>query len=460
MRSSGPERFDLAIAATTAVLMAAIGVVVARGDQIGIAIQSFGPQDSASGRSPIRLVFDEPVAPAAIDAHFAIEPPVQGKFVVSLNQVTFLPNLPMAQGQQYTVTVKAGIQSSGGRLLKHDLQWRFRVRAPRVAYLGPVDSIIENLYLVDPASPDSPQELTQAKQGVLGYEPAPDGSGIVYMPLESNGTSSLYFWDAATGTSRLMYECKDAACSGAAWRPDGGAIAFERVELNSGTGLSAGAPRVWVLDLSTNSARPLFSDNQRVGYMPRWSPDGTRLAVVNGADGAIVIHDYTTGQDKTIPALQGEFGPFSPDGNWLYFPKVLMVNDAGFVTHLVLVDLSSNLYVQHDLVPDNDPSDDLEAAWLPDSKHLIVARRAEGSAGVDNPQLFSVDVASRAATPLVVDPTYSNSNLSVDPTGNTILFQRFPLDKPGARPEIWIYRLATKQLERVSPNGASPRWMP
>jgi hypothetical protein len=64
------------------------------------------------------------------------------------------------------------------------------------------------------------------------------------------------------------------------------------------------------------------------------------------------------------------------------------------------------------------------------------------------------------ATPLVIDPTYSQSNLSVDPTGSTLLFQRFPLNKPGARPEIWIYRLATHQLEQIAPNGASPRWMP
>jgi hypothetical protein len=256
MRSSRPERFDLAIAATMAVLIAAIGLVVARGDQIGIAIQSFGPQDSAASRSPIRVVFDEPITPSAIDAHFTITPLVPGKFTVSHNQVTFLPGQPMSPGQEYTVAVKAGIQSSAGRSLRQDIQWHFRVRAPRVAYLEPVDSIIENLYLVDPASPGTPQELTQAEQGVLGFDPAPDGSGIVYMPLGTNGTASLYFWDAATGASRLLYECKDAACSGPAWRPDGGAIAFERVELNTGTGMSAGAPRVWVLDLASNTARP------------------------------------------------------------------------------------------------------------------------------------------------------------------------------------------------------------
>ena len=414
----------------------------------------------AGSRSPIHVVFDEPVSDSAVDTYFTIRPAVPGKFTVVQDQVTFLPTQPLVQDQDYTVTIKAGIQSSAGRSLKQDLQWHFRVRPPWVTYLGPVDNIIQNVYLVDPASPGTPQALTNAKGGVLGYDPAPDGSGMVYTPLETNGTSSLFFSDAATGTSRLLYECKDAACSGPVWRPDGGAIAFERVDLNSGTGMSAGAPRVWVYDLPTNTARPLFSDNQRVGYMPRWSPDGTKLAVVNGADGQIILHDYPTNSDTTIPSLQGEFGAFSPDGRWLYFPKVVAVGDGGYVTHLVLVDLTSNLNVQHDLVPDSDPSDDVEAAWLPDSKHLVVARRTGSSAGVDNPQLFSVDAMTGAATPLVVDPAYSQSNLSVDPTGSTLLFQRFPLSKPGARPEIWIYRLATHQLEQIAANGASPRWMP
>jgi len=46
------------------------------------------------------------------------------------------------------------------------------------------------------------------------------------------------------------------------------------------------------------------------------------------------------------------------------------------VTHLVLVDVSGDLFIQHDLIPDSDPNDDVEAAWLPDSKRLIVSRRS------------------------------------------------------------------------------------
>jgi Tol biopolymer transport system component len=152
--------------------------------------------------------------------------------------------------------------------------------------MGPVSNIVENLYLADVAHPEQVRQLTNADQGIDGFDVAPDGNSIVYSQLEAQGAASLYTFDVASGASRLLYRCKDAACRFPVFRPDGGALAFERVDLNSGTGMAAGVQRVWVLDLSANTAVPLFKDNQQLGYLPRWTPDGTRLAVFNLQAGA------------------------------------------------------------------------------------------------------------------------------------------------------------------------------
>jgi Tol biopolymer transport system component len=453
------ERFDLAVLVAVLALLAAIVAVVARGDQVGVGVESFGPRNTASSRAKIQVTFDEPVADTSVASNFVLQPSVRGKFLVSQNQVTFTPTQPLAQGQDYTVTLKAGVQASTGRSLKHDVQWTFRVVPPLIVYLGPADSIVQNLFLVDPTA-QSPQKLTASKEGVESFDVAPDGSSIVYGELQGQGTASLFVWDAATGTTRLLYECKDAACSDPVWRPDGGAIAFERVDLNTGTGMAPGAPRVWILDLATNSARPLFADSQQLGYLPRWSPDSTRIAVYNVNAGGVVVHDFASNKDKTIQTVQGEVGSFSPDGRWLYFPKVVALKDQNYVTHLVLVDVSSDLYAQHDLIPDDDASSDVEAEWLPDSSGLIVARRPAGSTGADSPQLYTVEIATRRSRPLSIAPDYSQSNLTISPAGDVLLLQRFPLGKPGARPQVWTLKLATGELKLVAENGFVPRWLP
>jgi Tol biopolymer transport system component len=455
------ERFDLVIAVVCLALAVMIGFVIARGDQLGIIIQSYGPVEMGSSRAQIRITFDEPVEQASIEANVIVDPPVPGAFSVTQNLVVFSPSQPLRQGQDYTVVVRAGIQATTGRTLKQNVQWRFRVSPPRIVYLGPVDSIVQNLYLIDPSMAGGEAlKLTDSKEGVISFDVAPDGSAIVYEQWQPQGTSNLYLFDIATRTSHLFYDCKDAVCSAPSWRPDGGAIAFERADLNSGTGMAAGAPRVWVLDLAADTARPLFPDSQKLGYGARWSPDSRRLAVFSVTAGGIVVHDFANGKDSPIETVQGEVGEFSPDSKWLFFPKVLQLPDKRFVTHLVLVDISAEPYVQHDLVSDNDPSDDVGAMWLPDSKHLIVLRRPAGPDGIARAQLYRVEIGTGKATPLTDDATYGQSNLSLNPTGETIVFQRFPLGKPGARPEIWTFRLTTGELQRIVVNGAMPNWLP
>jgi Tol biopolymer transport system component len=455
------NRFDLAIGVVSLALLVMIGLTIARGDQLGIVIQNYGPIETGSSRTTIRITFEEPVEQGSIEKNFSVDPPVDGKFSVSQNLVVFSPSKPLTQGQDYTVVVKAGVQATTGRTLKQTVQWRFRVSPPRIVYLGPVDSIVQNLYLIDPSvSGGEARKLTDSKDGVLSFDVAADGSSIVYEQAESQGPASLYLFDVTTGTSRLLYDCKDAICSAPSWRPDGGAIAFERTDLNSGTGMAAGAPRIWVLDLATDTARPLFSDSQKLGYAARWSPDSQRLAVYSVSAGGIVVHDFAGGKDSPIETVQGEVGEFSPDSKWLFFPKILQLPDKRFVTHVVLVDISSAPPVTHDLVPDDDPSDDVGAMWLPDSKSLIVLRRPTGPDGVSRAQLYRVEISTGKATPLTDDQSYGQSNLSLNPTGDTIVFQRFPLGKPGARPEIWTFYLTTGDLRRIVVNGTLPNWLP
>ncbi len=451
------DRFDCTAVIVIFALLAAIGLVIVHGDQIGIGVQSYGPTTQGSSRATIRVLFDEPLEPKSLTSRFSIAPAVQGSLSVSQNQLVFRPAQAFQPGQDYRVTVNAGIQASTGRVLKQDLHWQFHVTSPRIVYLGPADKNLRNLYSIDPSSGVT-RQITSSQEGVLDFDVAPDGSSIAYSELQPQGTANLMLWDTATETSRLLYECLHAACSSPIWRPDGSAIAFQRIDLNP-VGTGPGAYRVWILDMITGTAQPLFKDTQQLGYMPRWSPDGLKLAVFNTNMGGISIHDFKTGQDAVIQSDQGELGQFSPDGKWIYFPRVVSVGNDQSVVHLVLVDLASGLNVQHDLVPDNDLSDDVEAVWLPDSKSLIVARRLDPS-GNSGPQLYQIEVESGKTTPLIVDPEYSQSNLRLSPLGDVLLMQRFAQNQSGARPELWSYNLNTHELKRIVENAGVPGWMP
>src|SRR5260221_7523585 len=454
------DRFDTVMTAVVVILMLTIAFVVLRGDQLGIGVQSFGPTDSASSRAVVRLTLDEALVTSSAAASLSISPAVPGTLTISQNQMSFQPAGAFQQGQEYTVKVRAGVQGIDGRKLKQDLTWKFRVAPPRVIYLGPVDNIVQNLFVADPVQDAAPSQLTTSANGIVGYDVSPDGGSVVYSELSGTGAASLMTLDLTTHKSSVLYQCPDATCTNPAWRPDGSAIAFEKVDLNTGTGMTPGVPRVWLLDVASGKVSQLFQDNQRLGYSPHWSPDGNLLAVFDTNAGGIVVHDFKAQTDQTIPTVQGEVGLFSPDGKWLYFPKVVDLGDGNYATHLVLVDVSSALYVQHDLVADSDPADDLEAVWSPDSKQLLVARRPPHDLGSSGTQLYSVEVATGIATPLVVDEAYSQSNIEISPAGDVMLFQRFPLDKPGAHIEDWPLNMSTHALKKVVDNGTSAHWLP
>ncbi len=463
--AGGADRFDLTVVVVIALLVSAIGLVVVRGDQVGLTYQRFGPKDLASAGTAIQIVFDEVIDRPSIESRIKLEPLTDGKLSVVRGQVLFDPATPLQEGQIYTVTVSAGIASLTGRTLKQDVRWQFRVRSPRVVFLGPVDSLIQNLYLVDPESAGEPRQLTFADSrdtSVIGFDVSRDGSRIAYSQLQGKGTSSLFVWDSSTGQSSVLYACPDASCTNPAWRPDGGEVAFERTDLNIGTGMPPGVPRVWILELATNTARPLFTDSQKLGYTPRWTPDGSQIAVYDTNAGGIVLYDFATNTSRTITTPQGEVGQFSPDGRWIFFPKIVQLPSKIYAARIVLVDLKSERLTQTDLVPLDDPSYDVEATWSADSKALVVARRVvnpENVQTLQGAQIYSVDLGTGAAKALVVDPTYSHADLHVSPSGNSVLFQRIKLGEPGARLEIWTYNLKTGALKQLARNGTLPRWI-
>ena len=116
------------------------------------------------------------------------------------------------------------------------------------------------------------------------------------------------------------------------------------------------------------------------------------------------------------------------------------------------------------LSPDGALTDDPIAIWQPDGKQLTVMRRYFDQRGTEGTQVYNVDSQTGEATPLVVDPTYTQGGLSWSPDGGQLLMQRYPMVASGGdstgTTSLWRYDVASKTLSKLAINGFLPQWLP
>jgi Tol biopolymer transport system component len=458
-----PQSFtslDRAVLLVIVVLLVLIGGTILLGDRVGVQLSQVAPLGDAHSTTAISMRFSEAMDHASASAHFRIEPALQGDFRWSGATMTFQPSEALLPGSTYTVSMQPGALSETGRTVLTEVRYSFTVSRPRVAYLYPADDL-PNLWLVDPADPDNPRQITDSPTGIDDFGVSPDGTRIAFS--ENNPvlqTTDIKLIDLETGALQQLTNCVKALCSAPVWRPDGRMIAYQRIEIDDQFGNSP--PRIWLLDLTTVPAttQPLFQQSQMLGYDAQWSADGNRIALVDRGSSSIVIYDFSTGKIAQVGSTAGTSGALSPDGTQLIYPD-LKPDVGGMLNKLRLFNVDSGDFAA--ISDDNEPVDDQRAQWRPDGAQIAIARREPSARGI---QVVLLDMATGNITPLTTEPRYSNLLFWYDPTGTEMLMQRFPeLDanmqtNPNGRPEIWTFNLVSGEQQMVARNGFLPRWVP
>ena len=452
------DRFNVAAWAVIGVLLGAIVTIVAAGDRVGVGVLNASPQGQTHTTSAIHVTFGEAMDRASVEARFDIEPPIPGKISWSGQQLTFKPATALAGGQRYNVTIHAGAVSALGRRLVADIHWTFDVSAPRVVYLAPAvpqHNEAPNLWMVDPANTSPPVQLTKLERGVMPeFAPSPDGTRIAFAQKGDGGTVDLYVLTVDTGAIQRITQCVQAACEFPDWSPDSTRIAYQRTELN------ANEPRAWIVNLADLSTAPLLASSQLLGKEPRWSPDGTQIAVFDDNLHSILIYDLARGDSKGINSQEGDTGLFDPTGTRMVFPDIVQTQQ-GFYTSLSLATISGpNTGIQPISAKDSSVIDDRQAAWLPDGKHIAVTRQYLDERGTQGAQIYLIDLDTGSAQPLVLDDQYNHAAISWDPAGQQLVMQRFPYFGDNPQPGLWVYDLQTKALREIAENGFLPQWLP
>lgn len=268
------------------------------------------------------------------------------------------------------------------------------VRQPQIAF----DSDrLENqgIYLMD-ATPGASLIRLIAEPDIEASEPnwTPDGKRIIFLSKELclevrpggvNRTieERIFIMDADGANVTRVTKLSDRCFSDIQpdISPDGRRIAF--------VSRRAGESGIFTMDISGADVRQLTHIN---AYVPRWSPDGSKIIFV-GPDGIWVMK--SDGTDQTIlfkdPTLAWEL-TWSPDGAWIAYgtnrhSKSCLGCPEGKNTEIYVMSSDGSV---HRRLTDSPARKDLFAAWSPDGSEIAFAS-ADFSAEFTNWEIFIIN---------------------------------------------------------------------
>lgn len=178
-----------------------------------------------------------------------------------------------------------------------------------------------------------------ASEGFANYYPrlSPDGSKLAYISNKGghNSRVSLYVRDM-TGDMMMAHDLGmtaiDHICSlghriragvtgGAAWRPDGNALAYARAQTTSEGFLYTD---LYLTELNTQATTQLTRHAR--ASQPAWDSTGSRIVYVTSSDGTanLKVLDVQTGESRPVTEFSDGTQVSDPAwyGEWIYFARL------------------------------------------------------------------------------------------------------------------------------------------
>jgi len=448
------DRFDLVVWSTLAVIGAALAAVLFIGDRVGARVVGVTPESgavSATGR--IGIEFAQPMDTASVESSFAIEPSIPGSITWDDKTMWFAPGEPLARGAEYTARVRAGALSASGQRVQHDVVWRFTAREPMIVVIAPANESRE-LWAVTLDGERRP--LTGTGGRVYDFAVAPDGETIAYsVANESNGID-VWLMNRDGSNQRVAADCAADRCTAPNWSPDGRRLAYSRENAGLQPGAPHGPPRAWILDLAVGQTTAVYADSQMLGHSPSWSPDGRRIASFDGSIGGIRVLDLGTGETMILQSQMGLMGAWSPDG------RAMLYNDLTISGEQPRVKMFFANFESKDIAPAFESG--LEGAdygapvWSPDGD-WIAAGLKDSLSGLGS-QLWIMRPDGSDGRPVADDPQYTYGAYRWDAWSESLLFQRFELGQPFAKPEIFLWSSADDSTRLIAEDATMPAWLP
>jgi Tol biopolymer transport system component len=441
--------FDKTMIAILGAVALAIGIIIARGDQVGAQItQTFpvnGGEISASGK--IGIQFKQAMQDKTVESLIKIEPDVPGHAVWQGNTMWFVFDHFLQPGTAYQFNLQAGGIAQDGRRVLQDQVINFRARQPDVVYLSTLDNLNE-LWVLSPDG-GSPQQLTTSGGKVFDFAPSRDGEQIVYSATNPDNGMDLWLMQRDGSQVKKLADCGLDHCSQPAWSPDGAEIIYHRaVPIDSHQNTVSG---IWGVDPISGQTDFLISGDQ-----PAWSPDGNWIAVMDSQAGVIRVLNIQTGKGIEVNASTDFLPEWLPNSSRMAYANL---QSAGALQTVALfqVDVTSNQVSRLlDTLPGN-----LELSmpiFSPDSKKFIIAMRS--FTGGLSKQLWYMPPGGTNLQQITKDETFSNAHYSWNQSGTAVIFQRVQMGIANSSPQVLIWDTAEGSTRVLASNAALPEWLP
>jgi Tol biopolymer transport system component len=292
------------------------------------------------------------------------------------------------------------------------------------------DAAVASLYVME-RDGTGLRRLPTAAGSVIQLAPAPDARRIAYV-VDPDDTENfqLHVLDLAGGSSRRV---GTGICFLPRWSPDGRRLAVMNHE--SGWRVRLTAPDVLV-------ERPPQTHVGGDGAQS-WSPDGTRIVFQSNRDRKLDLYlaDAATGAPARLTdTAASETGPcFSPDGRWIGYERegdVWRVRCDGTDAQNLTADAAK----------------DGGFTWSPDSARLAFVSDRDG-----NEEIYVLDLATMRATNVSrnrardVRPRWS-------PDGASLAF----VSERDGNEEIYVLQVADRSAVRLTHHAArdvDPAWL-
>ncbi len=446
------KRFDRFVLIFLAVLLSLILVLALQGDRVGVQVTAVIPAEGeqAGIYGPIGIQFSQPMDQASAESHVSLSPTVSGHFKWEEDILWFFPDSMLDPEQAYQLLLSVGAKSANGRALLESQQWTVSIRKPDILYLVPGDHG-GDLWRCD-ATHQTSQALTDTGGLLIDYAPSHTGEWIAYSIENEEGGSDLRLVNRNGTAHALLLSCGPDYCSQPDWSPDGKWIAYSRKTYDSDNGLLQ-ASQVWTVNVETTETTPLYENDDALGQMPSFSPDGQRLASYDTELDGIRVLDLETSEETLIPTSQEEMGDWYSDGDRLLFIDLLpsalepevMIYIADLETETIVQALGGNA----EATSFSQPRISLDGNWI------AVALRPINS--TTNKALWVLKIDGSEAVLVSNEPSANFSSYHWDPWGKTLLYQRFGSN---LQPSVWTWDMESGESKLLVNEAARPQWLP
>lgn len=440
------------------------------------------PADGSEGvaaAGPLAVFFDRALEPdQELEALFTIEPQVAGTLEVvaapgaaglvdpAPRIVRFQPSATLAANTTYRVTLAAGLVAADGSRLGEAVSWSFTTGAPfatlgnQVVFLSDRAGIA-NLWAMNPDG-SGQRQVTSELSPVVDYSVSPDGRRVVV------GDGAMLVLQAADGGDRSELTAGDDLEFDPAWSPDGTRFAFARADLASGAGdglwtRAADGGDEERIELPPRSATPSPSASPGgpapLLRAPRWSPDGARIAFVDGA-GRIGILDIEDDELRTASGMAVAPPLWLRDGSAVI---VTLLPDGAPAVPMPGTPLPPLL--PHSLTLSAGDIAILELARLPRAGERLIdlglPSGAHSPAASTARLLYVLDgrahLADDPATPDAARPLLPGDTAIVRSTAFGVEGRNAVLDREDG---IWLVDILTGRVTELAADGWQARWLP